>query len=453
MGVRNDEPFEPRSLSKGAFHVSTHWSLCNEMENVHVLLCVGYLVVAGFNIFIISIGGDKMDATKTYATSSLVLLAAVLWLLEAAVEAKTIKVDCSKATLNAAVLSAQPGDTILVSGVCSENVVVPEQISQLTLDGQNAAMINGGDAIAGRPAAISITGRGITVKGFTIFGGGLGVDVISGGTAIIDTNTIQFTGLHGLKIGRGASATVANNTIQNNPGNGIFQGNHSESYIGLTGPQSARVPAPNMIRLNTMNGITVNRASSAEIGFNVISNNSGLGIGIGQTSHARIGGLSDVAANSGNTISGNGNDGVRVEESSSANISQNTISNNSGYGIRIIRASHATIGDNTVNANTQDGVRVEENSAVVLDAANTTTSNNAKWGIRCRLGGYVTGTIGGLNGTSGQKNFGTTLLISTAGGNDPWGPILDGDTTTLTVTGQGANVKLNSEGCIDNTVP
>jgi len=395
-----------------------------------------------------------MYETKACTTTAIVILAAVFWLQPSLGNAKAIKVDCSKATINASIRSALPGDVLLVSGVCNENVVVPEEIDRVTLDGQGTATINGGPAVIGDPVAVQITGRGITIKRFIIEGARRGIEVISGGTATIDSNTIQNTALHGIAVDRGSSATIVNNVIQNNPGDGILLGNHSNSFIGFTGAQAVRIPGPNTIQGNGI-GIAVQRGATAQIGFNTISNNAGRGIDIGQSSHVRIGGLSD-AGPSGNIISGNASDGIRVAVSSSANIAENTITNNSnGHGIRVIRTSVATIVGNTINANTLDGIRVEENSTVHLDAVNNTSSNNGAFGLRCRLGAYASGSVGTLNGNSGQKSFGATLTVSTAtaAGDAPWGPAADGDGTALSVTGGPGSVKINSEGCIDNTTP
>lgn len=58
-------------------------------------------------------------------------------------------VDCSKehsGALQRAIDLARPGDTILVSGTCYENVTVPEGSDRLTLDGGGTATIVGPDA-------------------------------------------------------------------------------------------------------------------------------------------------------------------------------------------------------------------------------------------------------------------------------------------------------------------
>ena len=96
------------------------------------------------------------------------LLISSFWLLPSAAVAQT-PVSCgSPAALQSAVDAALPGDTLLVSGVCNENVVVGADTFRVTLDGQGTATINGPDATV---ATVLVVGKGITIRGFTITGG------------------------------------------------------------------------------------------------------------------------------------------------------------------------------------------------------------------------------------------------------------------------------------------
>jgi len=150
-----------------------------------------------------------------------------------------------------------------------------------------------------------------------------------------------------------------------------------------------------------------------------------------------------------------------VGRSSSATVESNTLSNNTRDGVRTIRASQVDVSSNTINSNGEDGIFVIENSGVNIDAANTTTSNNTGFGLRCLRGSYASGTVttGGsgtagdrLNGNSGAKSFGTMLTVTVAPGtgNATFGPVADADGTTVTISPTGT-VAINSQGCIDNT--
>ena len=117
----------------------------------------------------------------------------------------------------------------------------------------------------------------------------------------------------------------------------------------------------------------------------------------------------------------------------------NTIQNNGSDGIGVFRLSHADIATNTINANgtafvrggtNGNGISVSQNSSVQLgednpatpgtpgaftDQPNTTTVNNANFGIRCVTGGNVRGHLGPgtpgnqqLNGAVSQFGGGST---------------------------------------------
>src|SRR5438477_2230728 len=91
-------------------------------------------------------------------------------------------------TIGQAIKTLKPGDTLLVSGTCNENLAISQEVDRITLDGQGTATING-DSSAN---AVTVTGRGITIRGFVITGGApQAISVADGGSAVIDGNTIQ----------------------------------------------------------------------------------------------------------------------------------------------------------------------------------------------------------------------------------------------------------------------
>ncbi len=290
-----------------------------------------------------------MEKTKISAIGGLAaIFTALLWLLPSAVEAKG-ELDCKKDSLQAAIDLAKPGDVITVKGTCKENLVIPEEVHSITLDGKGKAKINGGKD--NTTNTVTIRGRGITITGFTITGGRTGI-TLSGGNATIDNNTIVNTGRAGVRVELNGSAKIVNNTIQNNPGNGITVTQSSFASIGVLF-LSDTVARPNMILGNGNNGISVRRLSSAVI--------------------------------VGNDISGN-DDGVDVRT-----------------------VSHAAIASNTIESNTRRGIIVDENSGVDLgtDSAvtetiftlpnSTTVGRENDIGLVCRNKSIVDGRVGTLN--------------------------------------------------------
>jgi hypothetical protein len=425
---------------------------------------------------------------------------AVDWDKPSRTEPGTFTVDCDAGeTIQNALANLIPGDTLKVSGTCNENVTIREELERITLDGQGTATINGPDSTRN---TAQVRGRGITIQGFTITGGNSCINISRGGTATIDSNLIQnAAGLHGISIDSASSATIINNMIKTNAVHGIQLTAGASANIGFRAGNA--VASPNTIQNNLTFGINLSDASSARIDGNLITGNGNAGINVSESSSARIGFsgpagsltaantiknngnggirvldaahagiegnvienntgtgiLVDISSSSeigargfSNSIQNNSNGGVLVRRSSSARILAAVISNNTGNGIQISRASQADVSNNAISANTQDGIRVEENSGLNL-VTPANSGSNGQFGIRCRTGAYATGSIGGLTGTSGQKDFGTTLTVSTVDGAvSTWGPVADGDGTTLSVTGPGS-VSINSEGCIDRTTP
>jgi parallel beta-helix repeat protein len=275
----------------------------------------------------------------------------------------TITVDCPGQSLQVAVDAAQPGDVIKVSGTCTENVVIPPEKQRLTLNGQNVGTLQ---ALSPSNQVLDVKGKGIMIKNFVIMGG-LGVRVERGATATIEHNNISNAGdKHngGITVQSSAFAVITNNNIHDNPGDGIL----------------------------------VNDTATVRIGFDRTSDSSP----------------------SPNTIQNNGGRGITVIRSSNARIVGNTIVSNTGNGILVVRLSQADIAGNTINNNGASGINVghnagvqlgEDNPATFFDQPNITTVNNVGYGINCSLGAYVRGHLGSsnqINGTLAQTNIDTT---------------------------------------------
>ena len=259
-------------------------------------------------------------------------------------------------TIGQAIKTLKPGDTLLVSGTCNENIDLGDEVHGITLDGQGTATINGDPSVN----TITVTGGGITIRGFTITGGFQCIAVLDGGSAVIDGNTIQNAAFNGITVFRNSTAQIINNTIQNNPSSGIQVQASSSARIGFTGPPSNRVSAPNTIQNNGAPGIQVLRASSAQIFTNTIQNN--------------------------------GSHGVSVDRNAQAEIAACTITGNVGDGIRGMRNAGVDIGTDTTGATPQ----FEDD---------TNTGTNGGFGVRCSIDGFVDGRLGTLTGTLGGKSF------------------------------------------------
>jgi parallel beta-helix repeat protein len=304
-----------------------------------------------------------MKKTKTIAAKFSLVLSVMLWLLTSPAYAATIKLNCSaKDTIGNMVKKLKPGDTLSVTGTCNENLVIPEEITRIVLDGQGKATISGSDVSI---PTIAVNGRGITIKGFTVTGGRDGIVVSRGGQAVINGNTIQGTARIGLQVNQTSFAVIVNNTIQK----------------------------------NQTNGISIGGSSYASIGF--------------------VTALDKTA--SPNTIQDNGQNGISVQRSSSARITGNTIRNNKLNGVLVSRSSQADITSSTIDANGMSGINVSQNSSVqlgadkgtgIFEAPNTTTAGNSQFGIRCGVNSSADGRLGTLSGNNGAKDFDNSCVDS-----------------------------------------
>ena len=275
----------------------------------------------------------------------------------------TVAVDCDAGgTVAGALNDLEPGDTLLVSGLCREHVTIPAEVSRITLDGQGKTTIQhpGSAGMAGPATHVFyVRGKEIAIKGFRLTGGRDGVHVSGPASVVIDGNAIVDNMLRGIHVDKGSVAQIINNTIENNRGIGVNVSENSNARIGFFIPPS-QVLAPNAIRSNGDHGINVERGSSAWIVGNTISNNGGSGVYVDRMSQA------DVVAN---VIDANRADGVTATHGSGVNLQS--------------EASPRPEGPN------QTGSK----------------SKNAGFGIRCAIGGYVDGPLGTLSGASGAKDF------------------------------------------------
>lgn len=291
---------------------------------------------------------------KTSWVTGVAVYGALFWLLPSA----EAQVDCDKepsGALQRAIDAARPGDTVLVAGTCKENLDISESRNRITLDGGGKAIIHGPDL---DEVTISVRGRGIVIRGFTITGGLDGVRVQQGGHAKIDGNAIERTRQFGIIVTERSSAIIINNTVQYNPRIGIVVNAGSFAHIGVdTIVFSEPVIGPNVVRYNGQ-GILMERTASARIATNDVSFNNGYGF--------------------------------RIDSAAQANISSNTINGNAGDGILVSRGSGGNLGQPT-------GVGI-------LMLPNSTTIKNQGFGVRCEIGGYTDGRLGSLNGASGVQS-------------------------------------------------
>ena len=281
-----------------------------------------------------------------------VVFASFLWLLPSVATAQSCAANIvggsSFGSIQLAVNAAVSGNTILVSGTCTENVFIGEDKERITLDGQNvdgapSATISGLPANSATTPTIQVRGSGIVIKNFgSITGGRDGILVNMGGAAVIINNTIHTNNRHGVNVNESSNARIGFQSVND------------------------LAPSPNNIH-----------------------NNGGRGVSVTGSSNARI---------AGNTINNNGDDGVGVFSVSHADVSDNDISGNAGDGITVGQNSGVNLGNDT--------------GITMLDIPNDTFALNSGFGIRCFINSYADGRQGSLNGASGATSFGGSCTNS-----------------------------------------
>jgi hypothetical protein len=245
-------------------------------------------------------------------------------------EAANLTVNCdNKETIHKAVkllanTNPEGPNTITVAGSCRENIVI-RGMERLTLITKKGASIT--DRSNGSLAVVDIEdSRSVTLQGFTINGGGWGVNCGSASVCYLTGNTIQGGG--GVEVGGGSRAFLESNVIQNggrgatvedgsqmSSSNDVFQGNGPGVALG----DGVYFVASNSSFLN--NGVGILAAAS-----NVLLHGGTISGSIGNGMTMLAG--STAVFRDGTTVTGNGGDGVHLEDASFAGFQSATVTGN-----------------------------------------------------------------------------------------------------------------------------
>ena len=175
-----------------------------------------------------------------------------------------------------AVDRAPEGAFINVFGTCEESVVI--QTDRLKIGaffGQATTVIPQG----GNPAFLVHFADGVHIQNFNISGGGIGVFISNGSSAVILNNQISDITALGIGVAGGSFAFIANNVLHSNNGN-----------FGqiLVGDSSSASVVDNTITASSGVGISAASASSVSVGGNNVSGTAGSGITVAQNAHMSL---------------------------------------------------------------------------------------------------------------------------------------------------------------------
>ncbi|NOT54208.1 MAG: hypothetical protein HOP18_06340 [Deltaproteobacteria bacterium] len=261
-----------------------------------------------------------------------------------AVAAAAPLVDCDKGkTITKALEQAKPGETIDVQGTCRETITI--HTDGVVLVGHGGAVIDGG-----QQTVVTVVGaRRVTLQGFTLQNGNLGL-VATGG----------------------ANATLRNLTLQNNANSGLrLEGQSSLELTDCT------------IQGNRLNGLEVDRASEAKISGSFLSQNNQV-FGLILNNAASVTFAQATATVQNNTL------GIQIGANSSAFIADAattvTASNNLATGVTVVSGSTLFAFEGKIvaeNNRFNHGVSANSNSNIDLDRGGTIIArNNGQDGVQ-----------------------------------------------------------------------
>jgi len=169
------------------------------------------------------------------------------------------KVNCDKkSTIADALKHADPGDTIRVTGVCTEQVVI--RTSRLTLEAEGTAVLDGtgaGSADTGKGGVLVVDGaRGVVITGLTVqHGVSHGINGRAGATLTVKNVVVQDNGAAGIFLQDNASAELDDTVVQRNDSFGI--GVHNNSTLVVRGKV--------LTTANRIHGIELSSGAALEI--------------------------------------------------------------------------------------------------------------------------------------------------------------------------------------------
>jgi parallel beta-helix repeat protein len=415
--------------------------------------------------------------------------------LEARWVAATLSVGSGKqyATLSAALMAANAGDTINVSpGTYSEQLTIAKSgiklVAQPTTSTSNDVIITDpGVSGSVRGALIDITATNVKVTGFQINGTSsdpnLFDDILiyNGGSATISNNTIlgptnPTNTLYGIGIQVGDSqlggtagagtAKINGDSISQYFGAGILvDGSGANASIGTGGANTITGSTTSTV---AQYGVQVSRGASARVQDNTISNNvnsagnSG-GIFFFEVSSAVAAGntvsdnsygvlvQSSTGSNFGiqvvqNTVTRSGFAGIDVLSSSSVEVENNSVSgsvitaqNPGGNGIALGFSSNIEVEGNCSFSNSSDGIYVFKGSGNLILNNNSFDNTDGANGIfleqsTCNWVLFNTTWGNDLNGIKVLGGSGNNLWLGNSHGNAQDGILLQ-NTTWTTIVG------------------
>ncbi len=288
-------------------------------------------------------------------------------------------VNCDRGqTLNQVLATARPGDTIRVSGTCTETITITTD--GLALIGEDGATIDAGGS---DEDVVTIDGaRNVSITNFTVQNGSEGILAIDDATFELDNVTVQDNDSHAIELVR-ATANVTDITSQRN------------GRVGLIVARNSVANVTNATLQQNLSGLVVFSNSTVRLfGTNLLNDNAtqGLTVGLGGVLFS-IG--SELQAND------NGAEGVFVLQTGKIQLIGGALQTNGNHTHGLNLQQHATIimgieefgvpGTVVANNNAGHGVIAGAGSDVTASAIMPLTSQgNGQAGLHLDDGSSAT---------------------------------------------------------------
>jgi len=300
---------------------------------------------------------------------------AMLLVLVATSPALAATTTINSGSLQAAINAASAGDTLIISGTFTENVVVNKTI---TIQSTGTAPASIKPLNVALPA-VWVKSPDVTINTVKATGGeNIGIKITANNVHLQNVDVSKFQ--YGIHVESCSGSEIVSSNIHNNTKDGIYL-KKASGYL-LEGSKSVNNDANGISLVTSTNGqITGSTISKNKKGIELSSSSTGNTIQNNQliSNNYQAISLATCSGNiiNNNQITGSGKEAILLTASTSNTISQQNVSSNKDNGIQLTRSTGNIISNNLITNNKGTGIYLEKSYNNQL--AGNTMSNNKEY--------------------------------------------------------------------------